>query len=116
MDKSFPTTAGKSFDRELPRRTLRGGLARPISRRLSIWVITTIAIQFALLIAYPAIICGCCFHPEAFWISLLPIGWGVYCFTFYKTKPERVVSYVGLALAIAWAWIAWDSNIVFSFK
>jgi hypothetical protein len=50
-------------------------LSRPISRRLSIWIIVTIVFPLALLIAYPAFICGCHFHPEALWISIPPIAW-----------------------------------------
>jgi hypothetical protein len=97
------------------RRTEIGSEAEPTEDRSALFLGLTLFIYIGSLFVYPMFICGCHFHLSAAIVGVPAICWGWLLFFFYRTRRERIVTYIAMALSLFSLYLAWQSNLQFEF-
>ncbi len=88
----------------------------PAHGRWQRWLAISLGVHLGSFLLYPALICGCHFHPIAVPVSLVPVVWGGFTLAACHATGERILGYINAALASAWLYFAWDSNLQFAFR
>jgi len=83
--------------------------------RSALFLGLTVFIYIGSLFVYPMFICGCHFHLSACIVGLPAISWGWLLFFFYRTRGERIVTYLAMALSLFSLYVEWQSNLQFEF-
>ncbi|MHC4199438.1 MAG: hypothetical protein ACYSU0_05555 [Planctomycetota bacterium] len=86
----------------------------PSSHRWILWACVTGLANIVALFLYPQFITGCSFQVDAAIVAMLPLAWGLYPYLRYRTLRERIVGYIGMALAIPWFWQALQQEMDWS--
>ncbi|MES2568890.1 MAG: hypothetical protein V4710_02410 [Verrucomicrobiota bacterium] len=79
------------------------------------WLLITFGVQFFVILLYPALVCGCHFHPIAVPVSLVPAAWNAFSLFTAHTSGERILAYINSALAAGWLYTEWEANTQFAF-